>query len=343
MTTRVTAASASPLSSPNPNFESSVPVSMNSCVCASTPGVTRTWSAGDRGTGCRETVDAIELVERVDDDAADPVLAPRAAARRRTCCCRGTRRAPSGTRRAARRAARRRSRRRARGPPRRRGGPSPCRGTPCSRTQRPRRTPAWYSRHRRAELGLVVDVQRCAEPLGQLGEVDARRARRDPPSTDAARGKQRRGRTARLTRRVVGVVVDARHLVGRVHAEQAERVREPDAARLGQPQPRLGELRSSVGEHPAVAVEAVERAREVAHPGRDLLRRARLGRVGDDFRIQRERAQQLLFAFVREPREIDRLDRPACDTLPPRPSVRSTRCARARTARSRRGSPSTAR
>src|SRR5664279_5263049 len=54
-TTRCTAARASPLSRPNPNFESSVPVSMYSWVCASTPGVTRTCTCG-AGLGRRFVV-----------------------------------------------------------------------------------------------------------------------------------------------------------------------------------------------------------------------------------------------------------------------------------------------
>ena len=43
---RATASSAAPEAKPNPNFESSCPVRTNSWVWASTPGVTRTSTAG---------------------------------------------------------------------------------------------------------------------------------------------------------------------------------------------------------------------------------------------------------------------------------------------------------
>ena len=72
-TMRRTASNASPLESEKPNFWSSCAVAMNSCVCASTPTVTRTSTGATTlepvGDGC----DPLDLVERVDDDPRDPV------------------------------------------------------------------------------------------------------------------------------------------------------------------------------------------------------------------------------------------------------------------------------
>ncbi len=164
-----------------------------------------------------------------------------------------------------------------------------------------------------ADLGLVVHVARRAEALRELGQLDA--ADRHPArAVDGARGRQQR----KVERRhcvvvvLVVLVVEARHLVGRVHAEQRERVGKPDAARFGQPQAGLRQLRV-VGEHAAVVVEAVEHAGEVAHPRRDLLRRTRLGGFVHRVREHRERAQQLLLALVGEQREIDVAERPPLD------------------------------
>ena len=123
---------------------------------------------------------------------------------------------------------------------------------------------------------LVVDVQRRAERRRRARRGRRRRARRARASTDAERGSsdevERRGHASASSARS-----SSRRAIssGACTPRSAERVGEADPARLGQPQPGLGEL-GVVGEHAAVAVEAVERAREVAHPRRDLLRRARL-------------------------------------------------------------------
>ena len=62
-------AAASPAARPNPNFESSWPVFTYSCVCASMPGVTRSSTVGHSAILGVQGVEAIELVERVDNDA----------------------------------------------------------------------------------------------------------------------------------------------------------------------------------------------------------------------------------------------------------------------------------
>ena len=223
------------------------------------------------------------------------------------------------------------------------------------------------ARHRRAEERLARVRSTRAEP-GEVLAAPARAARprrrrtaacrtprrarrgRRPPtrrarrrSTAPTRGKQRR-----IERRGhavgLGVLVDAGHLVGRVHAEQPERVGEPDPARLGQPEPRLGQLRSSVGEHPAVAVEAVERARRSRAPTCVTFCGARVSAASATTSgySASARSSSSSRSCVSSARSTV-VDRPALRHPPPRPCVRSTRCARARTARSRRGSPSTAR
>ena len=57
----------------------------------------------------------------------------------------------------------------------------------------------------------------------------------------------------------------------------------------------------------------MERAREVAHPRGDLLRRPRLGRLGDHVGIERERAQQFVLAGMLEAAEVDLGQRPPRD------------------------------
>ena len=66
---RWAARSASPLARLKPNLESFCPVAMYVCVWAWTPGVTRSRTSGDRQACAVQRVEAIELVEAVDDDA----------------------------------------------------------------------------------------------------------------------------------------------------------------------------------------------------------------------------------------------------------------------------------
>ena len=204
--------------------------------------------AGVDPDGRREPRDAIELVERVDDDAADAGFERARAARRRTCCCRGTRCAPAGSPRAARRTARRRSRRRGRDPPRRRAAPSRRTGTPCSRTPRPRRTPprtrgtARAARPRRTRRAAYRSV-RPARP-GRRRRARPGRRRRPSP---------RRGSSVRSNGALVvmpscvgfGIVSSSRRAIssGACTPRIAERVGEADPARFRQPQPGLGRAR----------------------------------------------------------------------------------------------------
>ena len=70
---------------------------MYSCVWASTPTVTRTSTGATTPSSAATVGDAVDLVEGVDDDPADPVVERRARSRRRSCCCRASRSAPPGT------------------------------------------------------------------------------------------------------------------------------------------------------------------------------------------------------------------------------------------------------
>ena len=66
--------SAAPEARPKPNLESSWPVRTYSWVWASTPGVTRMRTSGRAARPGGQAVEAVELVERVDHDAAHPDL-----------------------------------------------------------------------------------------------------------------------------------------------------------------------------------------------------------------------------------------------------------------------------
>ena len=210
---------------PKPNLESSWPVRTYSWVWASTPGVTRTrtWGAARRTGG--EALEAVDLVEGVDDDAADPGVEGPGAARRRTCCCR----AGPGDRRARRRpgprAARRRWPRRGACPPRGRAGPSPGRGRPWSRRPRPRR-------RRRPPRGS-----------GPAGGPRRRRTAGVPNSAARSRRSQPPMRSRPSSPTVGGVGQQRRagsggsHRLGRADPEQVE----PDGqADPGRPRPATG-------------------------------------------------------------------------------------------------------
>ena len=73
-----TASAAAPEETEKPNFESSCPVRTNSWVCASTPGRDPDEDLGpvrSRRDGLEQAAEAVDLVEGVDDDAADAPLA----------------------------------------------------------------------------------------------------------------------------------------------------------------------------------------------------------------------------------------------------------------------------
>ena len=57
-----------------PNFWSSCAVAMNSCVCASTPTVTRICTRCRLPSALRDVRDADDLLERVEDDPPDAGL-----------------------------------------------------------------------------------------------------------------------------------------------------------------------------------------------------------------------------------------------------------------------------
>ena len=96
LATRSAASRAAPLATVKPNFESSAPVAMYSCVCASTPGVTRT-STARRGHSRRRRAPRCDRARRRSRRRCGrrPTRA-RCAARPPTCCCRGTRCARGG-------------------------------------------------------------------------------------------------------------------------------------------------------------------------------------------------------------------------------------------------------
>ena len=307
LATRSAASRALPFDTVKPNFESSAPVAMYSWVCASTPGVTRTNTrAGAAPFAGDERLDAVELVERVGDDAPDAALERelQLGVRLVVAVEHDAGRGEAGVERELQLAA---------------GGDVEVqplvgheaghgarRGTPCPRT-RPRRRRTRRGTRRRGRAARSRSTRRAAcrarararrgrHRRSTAGRVVDRRGARQQPEVE--RGARRGDLT---TRRLV-VVVEARHLVGRVHAEDRERAGETEAARLRQPEPRLRE-RGVVGDHPAVAVEAVERLGEVAHPRGDAVRCAQRGRLGEHARVRRERAEELELALVHERRE----------------------------------------
>ena len=197
-TTRRTAASASPLSSPKPNFESSVPGLDELVRVRFDAGRDAHLHARRRATVRREHA--------------------RGGRARRTSRRRCGRRRPRARARSSssdlllpwntmRSVGNRRAARRCSSPP-----VATSRSRPSSATSRaiavhrnallayaaPAPKPARYSRHRAPELVLVVDVQRRAELVGELGEVDA-------ADGDAPVGVDRRGprQQRQVERRVV--------------------------------------------------------------------------------------------------------------------------------------------
>ena len=168
-----TASVAAPDVTENPNFVSSWPVRTNSWVWASTPGVTRTSTAGraDRpGAVIGQPAEPGDLVERVDHDPAHPDLerAGQLGLGLVVPVQHEPRRGHAGRRVPPR--ARLRWRRPATGPPRGPAAPSPCRGTPSSR-RRP------LHRRRRAPPGSAPGcgprrrrTAACRAPRRERGE-----------------------------------------------------------------------------------------------------------------------------------------------------------------------------
>ncbi len=159
-TTRRTAASASPFATENPNLDRSVPVSMYSWVCASTPGVTRTNTDAAEA----DPLESVQLGEGVRDDDAHAGVASRfdllvalvVPVEHQSL----TRESRPGARRAARRPSPHRASARLRRP----AEPSPGTGTPCPRTRRsPAPKLAANVRAPGPEVVLVVHEQRRPE------------------------------------------------------------------------------------------------------------------------------------------------------------------------------------
>ena len=190
-----------------------------------------------------------------------------------------------------------------------------------------------------------------------------RRRRRPPPGSGPAGGPRRRRRPACRTRRPGPAGRSPRptggrrrprwrcraavpagagsHLVGGVGPEQVQPDGQAHPYGLDQPQPGLGQGRlDAVGHHVAVVVEAVEAPGQLPDPGGDLVGRPGDGGPGDDLGQLRQRSQQLQLPLVGEQARGRR--RPAaparCPARPP--SARWTGSGRGRTGRRRPGSPS---
>ena len=280
-------------------------------------------------------------------------------ARRRSCCCRGGRAGRRGRRRPAPRAARRRWRRRGACPPRGRGGPWPGTGTPCWRRPTPVAEgghaprgsgPAGGPRRRRTagcrtrRPGPVEHPPMASHPSSPTGRVGQQAPRHRPPRCPCTRrgvgpapgigdhGHRSHGGSRAVT-----------STPGRHTPEQVEADGEADARRLDQPQAGLGRLgRDVLTDDAAVVVEAVEPVGQLAHPGRDLVRRPVVARQLDHLGQRRQRAQQLELALVGRAATRSTAARSArVDAQLARPSCRSSGCGRGRTARRRRATPGT--
>ena len=134
--------------------------------------------------------EAGDLVEGIDDDAADARARAPSPARRSTCCCRAGRGGPPGRRPTGRRGARHRRRRRGACPPRGPAGPWPGTGRPW-----------WRRRHR---------PPRRRPRHGTRGAGGPRRRRRaacrTPPPARAGRCRRRGGDPSRRPTRYAGGV-----------------------------------------------------------------------------------------------------------------------------------------
>ena len=176
LATRSAASRAAPLATVKPNFESSAPVAMYSCVCASTPGVTRTstrgagqpsaTSASSRSSSSKEsaTMRPTSDSSAVRSSASDLLL-------------------PWNTMRAGGNPARERDVQLAAGGDvevqalaRRPAAPSRCTGTPCPRTTPPRH------RTRRRTRGSAPAARPRRRRTAACRSSAARPARSHPPT-----------------------------------------------------------------------------------------------------------------------------------------------------------------
>jgi len=168
--------------------------------CAlSTPGVTRTSTVA-AATVVGELLEPLELVERVDDDAADSRAAERGrAARPTTCCCRGTRCDQPGTRAwSATWSSPPVADVEVESLPPPPGAPWRYRETPCLHTRPVRPKFARYAAPAGAQLAFVVHIQRCAEFARQ-----PRPGRRPPTSRPpSAPMRAEAGQQGQIERRI---------------------------------------------------------------------------------------------------------------------------------------------
>ena len=127
-----------------------------------------------------------DLVERVDDDGADAVVARPAPARRRTCWSRAARSGRAGSRPAAPAAARRTCRRPGTAPRRRASARSRCTGTPCRRSARCAAPPkasakSWQRLRKSASSMTISGVPWAGSGRGRRRRPGSARPRRSGP------------------------------------------------------------------------------------------------------------------------------------------------------------------
>ena len=335
---------------------------MNSCVCASTPTVTRiSTSCTTPAAPAIASSRSISSSSRTRRGRRRPP--PRRSARRPTCCCRAARFARPGSRRAARRPARRRCRRPAQallGDPARHLA---CTGTPWPRTGRSAPPKAWRtpgsapgSRPRR---GRTRGAGSCgpARSTGDPGQVRARR--RSPRRPSAARrvgeGASRASSGARRPP-AAGRVMDFLGVQGtsrvrphiRSGALARPGLRSPlrqhlPRSRAHSPQPRSGQRRGllvAARQDAAGVVEPVVGACQLLQVPGHPMRRAQPRRRRSSTRGKSHRSPRSRLAFPGRGRAARRRRRrPPPASSPRSAALRShrRRAGRARTARSRPG------
>ena len=314
-----TASAAAPEARPKPNFESSWPVIRTRGCGPRRPGVTRTRSRRrppDAGADSQPGGRAGRSRRRSRRRSGRRRRRAPARARRRTCCCRGAPAAPPGTP-AARATCELAAGRHVEAHALLVGqsGPWPCTGRPWRR--RPRRRPKPATR---------LPAARAA------GAPRRRRTAACPPRRPARPGRPRRraSRPSATDRGVSGSRLATGSgpsagpgaAPGRDAARAAARHIDSGAATPSRPRPMASPIRAastshsrawrqlvgatSSAEHPAVVVEAVERAGQPPHPGRDLVRRPLAAAASATTSgSSDEAAQQLELALVDEQGQVD--------------------------------------